>query len=230
MHVALVLVCLSPESLLRQHCAKYAHVLPSLSLLYPEPGLPEINKTAHVVVAGASCGNFIRLISVLIILRAVSMVARLAQRIWCNLQRVQLCVQGVNAGFKGLWEPESSSLTSASPLTETQVSVSAAAILQASSAAHMSSRSLHQSMAQQFRSGGPPSARLLPPHHSTAGYSSPALQQDRVAGGHDNVGVAVPEQDVASDGESEVFEEADAILQIDLLHMEAPLQVKAAAR
>ena len=213
----------------RQHCAKYVHVLPSLSLLYHEPGLPDINETAHVVVAGASCGNVIRLISVVIILRAVSMVARLAQRIWCSMQRVQLCVQGVNAGFQGLWEPESSSLASASPLTETQASVSAAAILQASSAAHKSPRSLHQSMAQQFRSGGPPSARLLPPHHSTAGYSSPAMQQDRVAGGHGNVGAAVPDQDMASDGESEVFEEADAILQIDLLHMEAPLQVKAAA-
>ena len=192
------------------------HVLPSHSLLYPEPGLPNISETAHVVVAGASCGNVIRLISVLIILRAVNMVARLAQRIWCDMQRVQLCVQGVNAGFKGLWEPESSSMTSASPLTEMQASVSAAAILQASAAAHMSPRSLHQSMGQQFRSGGPPSARLLPPHHSTAGYSSPAMQQDRVAGGLGNVGAAVLDQDVASDGESEEFEEADAILQTDL--------------
>ena len=67
------------------------------------------------------------------------------------------------------------------------------------------------------------------PLHSTVGYSSPAMQQDRVAGGHGNVGAAGPDLDLASDGESEVFEEADAVLQPDLLHTEAPLQVKAAA-
>ena len=159
------------------------------------------------------------------------MVTGLAHCLWCSMQRVQQCVQGLNAGFKGLWAATNSSTTSSSlPLPGMQqASVSAAAILQASSAAHMSPRSLHQSITQQFRSGGPPSARLLSPHHSTAGYSSPALQQDRVAGGHDNVGAAVPDQDVASDGESEGFEEADAVMQTDLLHMEAPLQVQAAA-
>ena len=195
------------------------HVLPSLTLHYPELDLSDVNETAHVNVAGA------------FILRAVTMVTGLAHCVWCSMQRVQRCVQGLNAGLKGLWAPTNSSTTSSSlPLPGMQqVSVSAAAILQASSAAHMSPRSLHQSMAQQFRSGGPPSARLLPPHHSTAGYSSPAMQQDRVAGGHGNVGAAVPDQDVASDGESEVFEEADAVMQTDLLHMEAPLQVNAAA-
>ena len=85
---------------------------------------------------------------------------------------------------------------------------------------------MHQPMAQQFMSGGPPSVRPL---HSTAGYSSPAMQQEAVAGGHGNVSAAVPDQDAASDGESEVFEDAVEEMQPDLLQTEVPLQVKAAA-
>ncbi len=209
-----------------QHCSQYVHVLPSLSLLYPELGLPNINETAHVIVAGASCGNVIRLIILISALRAVSMVTRLAQRLW-SMQRVQRCVQGVNAGFKGLWAHISSSRTSSAlPMTGAEASVPAAATLQASAAPHMTPCNMHQSMAHWFMSGGPPSVRPL---HSTVGYSSPAMQQDRVAGGHGNVGAAGPDLDLASDGESEVFEEADAVLQPDLLHTEAPLQVKAAA-
>ncbi len=181
-----------------------------------------MNENAHVIVAGAFCGNVVKL---------VTMVARLAQRLW-SMQRVQLCVQGVNSSFKGLWTPNSSSMSSsASPLTGMQASVPAAAILQASAAAQMSPCNLHQSM-QRFMSGGPPSVRHLSPLHGTAGYSSPVMQPpqlDGVAGGHGNVSAAVPNQDLASDGEPEVFEEADAVMQPDLLHTEAPLQVKAAA-
>ena len=77
-------------------------------------------------------------------------------------------------------------------------------------------------------SGGPPSVRHLSPLHGTAGYSSPVMHLDGVAGGHGSVSAAVPDQDLASDGEPEVFEEADAVMQPDLLHTEAPLQVKAA--
>ena len=191
------------------------HVLPSLTLLYPELGLSDINETAHVIVAGA------------FMLRAVLMVTGLAQRLWCNMQRVQQCVRGINATFKGLWAPHSfSTMSSSLPLTEMQASVPAAAIFQASAAPNMSPRNMHPSMMQQFMSGGPPSVRPL---HTRAGYSSPALQQDRVAGGHGNVSTAVSDLDLASDGESEVFEDANEEMQPDLLHTEAPLQVKAAA-
>ncbi|DBA74275.1 TPA: hypothetical protein ACH3X1_011056 [Trebouxia sp. C0004] len=169
---------------------------------------------------GAFCGNVIRMV----VMGPVTRVARLAQRLWC-MQQVQLCVQGINSGFKGLRAPNSPATTSsASPLTGTQqASVPAAAILQAFAAAYMSPRNMHQS---DFMSGGSPSVRLLPPLHSTAGYSSPAMQLDGVAGGPGNVCVAVPDQDLASDTEYEVFKEADAVMQPDLLHTEAPLQVR----
>ncbi|KAL0021899.1 hypothetical protein WJX79_000407 [Trebouxia sp. C0005] len=39
----------------------------------------------------------------------------------------------------------------------------------------------------------------------------------------------VPDQDLASDAESEVFEEADAVMQPDLLHTEVPLQARQTA-
>ncbi len=78
-------------------------------------------------------------------------------------------------------------------------------------------------MMQHFMSGGPPSVRPL---HGTAGYSSTALQQDGIAGGHGSISTAVPDQDVASD--DEVFEDANEEMQPDLLQTEVPLQVKAA--
>ena len=200
----------------RQQCLKCVHVLPSLTLLCPELGLSDVNETAHVIVAGA------------FILRRVIMLTRLAQRLGCSMQRVQQCVRGINAGFRGLWAYISFSTTSSSlPLTGTKASVPAAAIFQASAAPYRSPCNVHQSMMQQFRSGGPPPVRPL---HGTAGYSSPALQQDRIAGDHGNVSTAVPDQDVASDDESEVFEDAVAEMQPDLLLTAAPLQVKAAAK
>ncbi len=154
------------------------------------------------------------------------MLTRLAQRLWCSMQRVQRCVRGINASFKGIWAPHTSSTTSStSPLTETQASVPAAAIYQASAAPYRSPCNIHQPMAHWFMSGGPPSVRPL---HSRAGHSTPALQQDGVAGGHGNVSTAVSDLDLASDGESEVFEDANEEMQPDLLHTEAPLQVKAA--
>ena len=152
------------------------------------------------------------------------MVTRSAQRLWCNVQRVQ---RSVYTGFKGLWAPNKSSTTSStSPLTSTQASVTAAAIFQASAAPHMSPGHMHQPMMQQFRSGGPPSVRPL---HGTAGYSSTALQQDRIAGGHGSISAAAPDLDLASDGDSEQFEDAVEVMQPDLLQTEAPLQVQAAA-
>ncbi len=195
---------------------KYVHVLPSLSLLYAELDLSDIHETARFIVAGA------------FMLRVVHMVTRSAQRLWRSMQQVQRDVRGINASFKGLRAPHSSSTTSSSsPLTGTQASVPAAAIFQASAAPYRISGHVHQSMTQQFMSGGPPSVRPL---HGTAGYSSTALQQDGIAGGHGNISAAAPDLDLASDGESEVFEDAVEVMQPDLLQTEAPLQVKAAAK
>lgn len=183
-----------------------------------------IFETAHVTVAGAFCGSVIRVVV------SVTMVAKLSQRLWC-MQRVQKFVHGVKFGFNGLWAPNSPATSSAaSPLTGVrQASVRADAILQASSAAYMSPHNMRQSMVQWFMSGGPPSVLRLPSLHGTAGYSSPAMQQNGAAGGNGNVCAAVPDQDLASGTEPEVFEEADAVMQPDLQHTEAPLQVHAAA-
>lgn len=157
------------------------------------------------------------------------MVARLAQRFWC-MQRVQLCVHAVSSGCKGLWAPNSPAMTSAAlPVTEMQQAFVCADVPPAAAVSHLSSRNMHQSMGHWFMSGGLPSVRPLSYLCSTAGCSSSAVQLDGIAGDHGDVGAVVPDQDLASDAESEVFEEADAVMQPDLLHTEVPLQVKAAA-
>ncbi|KAA6425670.1 MAG: hypothetical protein FRX49_04567 [Trebouxia sp. A1-2] len=99
----------------------------------------------------------------------------------------------------------------------------------AAAVSHLSSRNMHQSMGHWFMSGGLPSVRPLSYLCSTAGCSSSAVQLDGIAGDHGDVGAVVPDQDLASDAESEVFEEADAVMQPDLLHTEVPLQARQTA-
>ncbi len=192
------------------------HVSPSLLLPYAELDLSDIHETARFIAAGA------------FMLKKVIMLTGLAQSLGWSMQRVQRCVQAVNASCKGIWahiSPSTSSTTLPFPGMPL-ANVPAAAISQASAAPYRSPRNMHQLMMQQLMSGGPPSVRPL---HSTVVYSSPAMQLEAVAGGHGNVSTAVPDQDVASDGKSEVFEDANEEMQPDLLQSEAPLQVKAAA-